>query len=242
MHRFKVPAFNAHYEGSYDARELEWRRLGAIDKAANIGVLLGSAEVSRVLEVGCGTGAVLAALAARGLGQELSGVDLADPGAHRDPAAAAFDLRAYDGEHIPFPDNSFDLVFASHVLEHVAHPRALLLEMLRVSARYLYLEVPCELHLKTSRQDLQQTLNIGHINAFTPESFQLLLETAGLHLEKMQLFDVSRELLAFDASGPSAYAKHLVRQALLKVSPVLASRLLTYHCGALAGKQKVTSS
>lgn len=166
---FHAPPLNQHYEGRYDDRELLWRRLGAIDKASNIQQLLAGEPVETVLEVGCGTGAVLAEVARRGIGQGHVGVDVADPADHADRQALGMDMRCYDGKTLPFADASFDLVYASHVIEHVPEPRTLLAEMSRVARRLVYVEVPCELHLRTSQRALQRSLDIGHINAYTPE-------------------------------------------------------------------------
>lgn len=232
--QFHAPPLNAHYDGRYDERALAWRRLGAADKARNLATLLAAERPASVLEVGCGTGALLAALAARGIGERHAGVDLADPAEHTDPAATAFELHRYDGRVLPYADASWDLVVASHVLEHVPEPRALLAEMARVARRWIYAEVPCELHLRTSHRALQQSLDIGHINAYTPESFQLLLETSGLQVQRMAVFDHSLELLRFQQGPLKAHAKHALRGALLALGPRLASRVFTYHCGALA--------
>lgn len=230
---FQVPAYNAHYEGSYDERSLLWRRLGAADKANNIARLLGDRRPEEVLEVGCGTGAVMAELRRRGIGSRHVGIDLADPAAHMDPVAAELDLRCYDGGTMPFPDNSFDLVYASHVVEHVPEPRGLLDEMSRVARRWIYLEVPCELHVRTTHRELQRSLDIGHINAYTPESFQLLLQSANLTIDRLELFDHSWDVHRFQNSAFKAGIKHVMRRALLAWNPTLASRLFTYHLGVL---------
>ena len=43
---------------------------------------------------------------------------------------------------MPFPDDSFDLVFCSNLLHHISDPAAAVLEMTRVSSRYVVLSEP----------------------------------------------------------------------------------------------------
>lgn len=231
-HQFKISPLNEHYEGDYSAEMVEWRRIGAKGKARNLASLV-PADVESVLEVGCGTGAVLAAVKALGLGTAHIGIDVADPDLHTAEEAKGLDLRSYDGARLPFADGSFDLVFASHVLEHVPDERGFLAELGRVSRKWIYIEVPCELHLRTSYRALQATLNIGHINAYTPESFLLTLSTSGLAVRELKLFDHSAEVHAFGSSPLKGQIKSFIRGALLATNKKLAARLLTYHCGAL---------
>jgi SAM-dependent methyltransferase len=233
--QFNVTPLNAHYEGVYGAEMLEWRRLGAIDKAANLKSLLGAKvdRVTSVLEVGCGTGAVLAQIAKSGIGSTHVGVDMADPNAHIDPLAVGLDLRMSDGAILPFPDGSFDLVVASHVLEHVPDERGFLTELLRVSRRFIYIEVPCEITVRTSATSLQEGLNIGHINPYTPQSFALTLATSGVHVEEMELFDHSYDVHKFGTPAFKARVVMGLRQGLLSVFPKIAGKIFVYHCGAL---------
>ena len=88
-----------------------------------------------VLEVGCGAGVDLARFA-RG-GATVTGVDLAASAI--DLARANFEQKGLsgtfevaDGEHLPFPDNSFDLVYAHGVVQYTADPRRLVEECRRV--------------------------------------------------------------------------------------------------------------
>jgi SAM-dependent methyltransferase len=89
----------------------------------------------KVLEVGCGAGTDLARFA-RG-GAIVTGVDIA-PSAI-DLARKNFqqqgleaDLRVADGEHLPFPDDSFDLVYAHGVMQYTSNAAALVSECRRV--------------------------------------------------------------------------------------------------------------
>ena len=69
---------------------------------------------SNVLEVGAGTGWQARALAEHG--HNVSAVELASRNYREAPV---WPVTEYDGEHLPFPPDSFDLVFSSNVLEHI---------------------------------------------------------------------------------------------------------------------------
>jgi len=81
----------------------------------------GGPQAAEVLDVGCGIG-LTDSLIAPHVGR-LAGVDIS-PGvvaraASLNPAAS---YEVYDGNTLPFPDSSFDLVFAVNVLHHVPPP------------------------------------------------------------------------------------------------------------------------
>ena len=231
---FRITPHNAHYEGRYSSREMEWRRICAIDKVNNLQAVLGNTCVETVLEVGCGTGAVLSELRGRGVGFRHVGIDMTDPHIHAEPDSRDLTLMLYDGVKLPFEDASFDLVYASHVVEHVPDPRGFISELSRVSKKAIYIEIPCEQHCRTTRATLQNTVAIGHINVYSPESFCLLLQTSGLIVENLQLFDHSLAVHSFhDGMRMKGRLKKMVRGAILGFSPTLASRIFTYHCGTL---------
>lgn len=230
---FSVGRHNSHYEGGYSESELEWLRICAADKARNLQQLVGRHPVASVLEVGCGSGAVLSEVRRRGVGTQHVGVDMADPRAHLQPAAAGLDIHTYDGRTLPFADQSFDLVYATHVVEHVPDPRGFLAELRRVSKGLIYLEVPCELHMRATRDSLQRTLDIGHINAYTPEGFALLVQTAKLSIIASDLFDHSLDVVAFGGPRWKGQVKHALRSALYGLSRQWASRTFTYHFAVL---------
>ena len=89
----------------------------------------------QVLDVGCGTGAGLAAYAEAGC--SVAGVDVSE--AMLDRAQVRLgdhaDLHLTDGRTLPFNDNRFDLVTATMVLHEVPadHRKALVSEMARVA-------------------------------------------------------------------------------------------------------------
>lgn len=82
---------------------------------------------NNVLDVGCGSKPYRALFRTKsyiGIDVEVSGHD------HANSEIDEF----FDGINIPFPDNSFDLVFSSQVFEHVEHHEELLDEIHRVLA------------------------------------------------------------------------------------------------------------
>ena len=91
----------------------------------------------RVLEVGCGVGAVLAQLASAEPRLELTGIDLAPEQvatARRFLASRGVpaEISVADATRLPFADASFDRVVMVWVLEHLPDPAAALREARRV--------------------------------------------------------------------------------------------------------------
>jgi SAM-dependent methyltransferase len=234
---FVVPDLQDLYSRPHDAEFKMWREHGARYKAENILALTKEfrSEITSVLEVGCGTGDVLIELCRRELGERLVGIEIGiNPGGeNKNLSRERPVIHAYDGKRIPYPDDSFDLVYATHVLEHVLDERGFLSELKRVSKMFIVVEVPCELHLRTTYQTLQTTLNIGHINAYTPESFALTLETSGLTVARIETFEPGPFLSGGSGRQLKQKAKSALRRAVLSVSPYLAHRIFSYHVAAL---------
>lgn len=81
----------------------------------------------RVLEIGGGTGYQASLIASTG-----ASVDSIDVAAPLPRVETYFPVRIYDGRVLPFPDDHFDVVFSSNVLEHIPDLRTTLSEVRRV--------------------------------------------------------------------------------------------------------------
>jgi SAM-dependent methyltransferase len=96
----------------------------------------GAAAATRLLEVGCGDGALCGVLHSR-LGVAVTGIDTSDQGlalARRmfEQRGWGGDFRSVAGYETGFVDATFDIVVCSDVIEHVGDPLAMLREIHRV--------------------------------------------------------------------------------------------------------------
>src|SRR5690606_13897957 len=127
-----------YYAITEDVDPIRRRRyLGHLARAELRGDALANAvgQEGRILEVGCGSGGFLAAIADRG--RSIEGVDialrwlvlarrrLADRG-------LSVPLVGACAESLPYPDGSFDAIVADSVLEHIEDPALTLEEWARV--------------------------------------------------------------------------------------------------------------
>jgi len=133
-----------------------------------------------VLEVGVGEGEVAERLRARWPGVPIAGIDLPD---HE--LAAHWIGRAHSGAfadiaRLPFPDDTFDLVLAIEVLEHVGDPIAALTELDRVSRGDLVLSVPreriwCAANMARGKYLRALGNTPGHVNHWSKQGFTQLV-------------------------------------------------------------------
>jgi ubiquinone/menaquinone biosynthesis C-methylase UbiE len=82
---------------------------------------------ARILELGAGTGQQAQELSNLGFA-----IDAIEIPSSNYADTRRFPIVEYDGLHIPFPDDSFDIVFSSNVLEHVRDIREVSREIHRV--------------------------------------------------------------------------------------------------------------
>jgi SAM-dependent methyltransferase len=220
------------YEAYYGSVELgEWRRLGAIDKAANVLELSRGLQVRSLLDVGCGDGALIARLVELRFAIAYHGVDISSSAIAiaRAKAVRAAVFESFDGEVLPFAPGSFDLAVLSHVVEHLEHPRVLLRETRRV-ARRVIVEVPCE---HTVRLPWDYTPDpVGHINFYTPKTIRRLVQSCGLTVRKQIVCDCSLAVMRLGRPWQGIW-HHAIRQLALRLAPGAAPAFFVYHTALL---------
>ena len=126
----------------------------------------------RVLDLGCGTGSSIDLFKRILPGSAWTGVDIEASPEVNGRTRTDGTFVSYDGEYLPFEDASFDLVF----FEHLRFPEKLLAEVTRVLApggRFIGSTSALEPHHSYSYW------------CFTPWGFRVLLEDAGMKLERM---------------------------------------------------------
>lgn len=132
-------------------------------------------DVERILDVGCGDGAITNRLATR---WDVTGVDTSATALTHVETTS---IQA-SATRLPLPADSFDLILSSEMLEHLlpdAYARAIA-EMRRVSRRYLLISVPYREDLKFRTVRCPRCHWRGHVwghkQAFTAESLAADLE------------------------------------------------------------------
>lgn len=225
----------ANYDDYYEGGPSEWRRLGAVDKSDNVVSLCKAMPHESILEIGAGDGSVLSRLSDLGFGAKLCAVEISPSGVEviekrRIPRLA--ECRLFDGSHVPYDSDSFDLAVLSHVVEHVEHPRQLLYEAARV-ARHVFVEVPLE-DISRRPRDYQPD-RVGHINFFSPRTIRWLLQSCELRVIEQITTNPSKDTYEFGA-GRRGRLQYHVKQLLLNYAPGIAVQHFCYHESLVAAK------
>jgi len=126
----RVAEWAANYSDP-EPRTLEAQNLLARQRFALEMVQAATPPPSKVLDVGCGTGEMVATLMR--LGYEVWGLDIAEPMVRYARARCGSDrFRVGDMEHLPFQENTFDAVVCLGVIEYLAVDEQALREIWRV--------------------------------------------------------------------------------------------------------------
>jgi SAM-dependent methyltransferase len=226
--------------GSEWALYAEWRTLSAVAKAEHVIELCKEAglEPRSTLDVGCGDGALMEELHARGFGGRLHGMEISGAAARIAAARAAVEeVATFDGATLPMADGSFDLGVLSHVLEHAPDPPALLAEVARV-CRAVVFEVPLEANRSARRPAKRaHAEEIGHLHRLDRSAARRIALEAGLRGAAELADPLGLEVQRFFADTSMARAKAtlkwVVRSGAHRAAPALAERLFTVHYACL---------
>jgi SAM-dependent methyltransferase len=126
---------NARDSYIHGTQPSEQERLAALNRITNAAFVrfLNVVSGARVLEVGSGLGILAAEVASAAEGVRVIGVEKSP---EQIGAAVKVPRVTYvqaDAQRMDFPDESFDLVYARYLLEHVEDPEQVLREMRRVT-------------------------------------------------------------------------------------------------------------
>jgi SAM-dependent methyltransferase len=234
------------YEQRYDSGERDsarlgrWRALCAEGKADHVAELVRALpeDPALVLEVGCGDGGLLCALAARGVGERREGVDISARAvelASQRPEIAS--VQRFDGTTLPYDDEAFQLGVLSHVLEHVPDPAPLLAEAARV-CRAVVVEVPLEDNRSASRASVERGREeLGHLHRFSRTDVRELAARTRLRVAGELADPLPAAIHTFWADGlaarSTALAKAALRRRLFAAAPAAAERSFTVHYACL---------
>jgi SAM-dependent methyltransferase len=149
-----------------------------------LSLLLGEVRAGdRALDLGCGAGEFTAALARAGA--EAVGADVAEAALDRARLrhpGVEFRLVPFDGP-LPFEDGSFDLVWSSEVIEHVADTARWLSEVRRVlvPGGRLLLTTPSHGRVRVALGGVERFSEpLGdHLHLYTKRSLRMLLDEFG---------------------------------------------------------------
>jgi 2-polyprenyl-3-methyl-5-hydroxy-6-metoxy-1,4-benzoquinol methylase len=158
-------------------------------QGASIQVLgLHASERGRVLDIGCGNGALLARL--RSLGWDAVGHEM-------DPIAACFardhfglDVREGLLAEAGFVPESFDVVTLSHVIEHFHFPEKLVLQcrdLLKPGGKLIILTPNTDsLGHRLFRESWRGLEPPRHIYCFNPRTLSTCVERGNMHVERIE--------------------------------------------------------
>lgn len=209
------------YDEQYNHEDTKWRELGAVQKTDNVLRMCNGRKFSKVLECGAGEGSILRLLGESGEFDELFALEISSSGVARIKARnleRVSEVKQFDGYSIPYGDDEFDLVYCSHVVEHVEFPRILLRELKRVS-KYQIFEVPLDYtpHLEGNSDWF---LSYGHINLYTPALFKHLLATEGFSVIDEHSSRTDVEVIRYNWYVNMGLRRTAWRELQLRLRPV----------------------
>lgn len=169
--------------GAYLTANPEWHVADSPWKADQIFAALDGWRPESVCEVGCGAGAILAALRDRLPDTRFVGYEIS-PDALRLAAARACPRLEFRLQDAATATETYDLMVLMDVIEHVPDPIGFL-ATLRSRARRVVLHIPLDLSAQSVLRPcklLAKRSSVGHIHYFTPETALATVRDAGYRI------------------------------------------------------------
>ena len=194
-------------------------------------------SVRSVLDIGCGLGEFLEQVGRMHPRIEMAGIDIDERclAVAREHVDARFVKAAV--ERLPFGDESYDLVTAIDVIEHLENPMQFLREALRVTrAQAVFvtpnLGRPARVLAAARRRELREAR--GHKQGWDYHLFKQVLEVAGWRVDKIVTRFVDFPLYAF---LPRRVGQFMSYRVLRRLFPMLGSELFAFCSKPEVGDQ-----
>ena len=175
----------AVYEQEARVEETHWWFVGRRKLFGREIEKLGHGRDARVLDIGTGTGANLRLLRQMGM-HDVTGLDSSEEAIRFCAERGLGAVRHGNASNLPFPDERFDLVLATDVLEHVERDAEAAREIRRVlrPGGHALVTVPAFRSL-WGLQDVQS----HHLRRYRRPAFRRLLVEAGLEVRDLYYFN-----------------------------------------------------
>ncbi len=189
------PTISRYLNGDYAEKNPDWDSGDSGWKAGKVAELLWAHHMhpKDIIEVGCGSGAILVALRKLIPDASYSGYDIA-PGAQRfwsDPVASGIHFELADFHAVD--RKSADIIMLLDVIEHVGNPWDFLTR-LRGRAGHLVLHFPLDLSASSvlrERPLLHVREKVGHLHFYTKGLVLALMEECGYDVVEARLTGAS---------------------------------------------------
>lgn len=180
------PTLDRYLSGDYAQKNPDWDSADAVWKAKKVFELIADHECqpSSIVEIGCGSGAVLLALREYFPQATLAGFDIA-PGATRFwTEAARSGIRLELADYLALEEPTPDLILVLDVLEHLGNPWEFLMR-LRNRAKLVAIHFPLDLSAISVLREhplLKVRDKVGHLHYFTRGLALSLLHESGFEI------------------------------------------------------------
>jgi SAM-dependent methyltransferase len=186
MNMQQDPTLDRYLNGDYAQKNPDWDSADASWKAGKLHQLLAAHDClpSSVVEIGCGSGAILSALRGYYPKASLAGFDIAPEASRFWSDASLRGLRFELADYLSLDEPVPDLILLLDVLEHLGNPWEFLAR-LRHRSKLVAIHFPLDLSAVSILREsplLQVRDQVGHLHYFTRGLALSLLDESGFDI------------------------------------------------------------